>query len=322
MRSSVVSLFLLSLLSLLLLTGTLAHAQGSSEGATPDAAAPKADTAPASSVVAPPAPATLSSEEIKSLIRQAAEKDIENDKKQRDYTYNERVEEHKLSGHGEVKSTEIRVYDVLEIYGEQMRRLISKDGKPLSDKEAAKEDEHIQKVIDHRKNESDSDRAKRLKQEEKSREEDREFVKEVADAYTFSFVGTESLGGRDSYVIDAEPRRGFEAKTKAGKILPKFRFRLWLDREEDQWVKLDATCVDTVSLFMFLARIHKGSHLLIETTRVNDEVWLPQHVAVHLDARVALLKNFDVDEDLTYKDYKKFHAQSRIVGMEEVKEAR
>ena len=97
---------------------------------------------------------------------------------------------------------------------------------------------------------------------------------------------------------------------------------MWLDREEDQWVKLDATCVDTVSLFMFLARIHKGSHLLIETTRVNDEVWLPQHVAVHLDARVALLKNFDVDEDLTYKDYKKFHAESKIVGMEEVKEAR
>ena len=322
MRSSVVSLSLLSLSSLLLLTGTLCFAQGSAEAAPGDASVPKVVTAPASSVVAPPAPATLSSEEIKSLIRQAAEKDIENDKKQRDYTYSERVEEHKLSGHGEVKSTEIRVYDVLEIYGEQMRRLISKDGKPLPDKEAAKEDERIQKVIDHRKTESDSDRAKRLKQEEKSREEDREFVKEVADAYNFSFVGTESLGGRDSYVIDAEPRRGFEAKTKAGKILPKFRFRLWLDREEDQWVKLDATCVDTVSLFMFLARIHKGSHLLIETTRVNDEVWLPQHVAVHLDARVALLKNFDVDEDLTYKDYKKFHAESKIVGMEEVKEAR
>lgn len=269
-----------------------------------------------------PMPATLSIDQIKDLIRQAAEKDIENDKKERDYTYSERVEEHQLDGHGQVKKTEVRLYDVLEIYGEQVERLISKGGKRLSDKEAAKEEARIQKIIDHRKNESDSDRAKRLKKEEKERDEGREFVKEVADAYNFTFVGTEKLGGRDSYVIEAEPRAGFEPKTKEGKILTKFRFRLWLDRAEDQWVKLDASCIDTVTWGLFLARIHKGTHLLVETARVNDEVWLPQHIAVHIDVRLALLKNFAVDEDLTYKYYKKFHAESRIVGMEEVKEVR
>jgi hypothetical protein len=40
---------------------------------------------------------------------------------------------------------------------------------------------------------------------------------------------------------------------------------------------------------------------------------------VHVDVRVALVKNFDVDQDVTYKDYKKFRAASKIVGMEEVK---
>jgi len=267
-----------------------------------------------------PAPATMSSDQIKNLIREAAEKDIENDKRERDYTYNERVEEHKLDGKGTVKSTEIRVYDVLEIYGEQVRRLVSKDDKPLSEKDANKEEEKIQKVIDKRKNESDSDREKRLKKEEKDREHDREFVKEVADAYNFTFKGTETLGGRDTYVIDADPRPGFEPTTREGKILPKFRFRLWLDRTEDQWVKLDATCIDTVSIGLFLARIHQGSRIVIETTRVNDEVWLPKHVLVHFDAKLALLKNIDIDQDVTYKDYKKFHTQTKIVGMEEVKQ--
>lgn len=265
------------------------------------------------------APVTLSSDQIKDLIRKAAEKDIENDKRQRDYTYSERVEEHKLDGNGTVKSTEVRVYDVLQIYGEEVRRLISKDGKPLPEKEAAKEEDKIQKVIDKRKGESDSDREKRLKKEEKDREHDREFVTEVADAYNFTYVGNQDLQGREAYVIDAEPRPGFEPHTREGKILPKFRFRLWLDRSESQWVKLDASCIDTVSFGLVLARIHKGSRVLIETTRVNDEVWLPQHIAVHLDAKLALLKSIDLDEDVTYKDYKKFKSQTRIVGMEEVK---
>ena len=249
----------------------------------------------------------------------SAEKDMENDKRQRDYTYIEREEEHKLKGKGEVGSTETRTYEVLQIYNEQVRRLIAKDDKTLSAKDAAKEEEKIQKILDKRKNESDSQRQKRLKEDEKERQESREFVKEVADAYDFRLAGVVELDGREAYVIDGEPRPGFEPKRKEAKILPKFRFRVWIDRAENQWVKLDARCIDTVSFGLFLARIHKGSRIVIDTTRVNDEVWLPRHVAVHVDVRVALLKNFNIEEDITYRDYKKFHAASRITGMEEVK---
>jgi len=288
----------------------------------------QAEASPPTSVATPsiaadsglsPAPVTLSREQIQDLIRQVAEKDDENDKRQRDYTYVERVEEHKLNGKGEVASTEVRTYDVMQIYREQCRRLTSKNDKPLSPKDAAKEDEKIQKIIDKRKNESDAQREKRLKQEEKEREEDRQFVKEVADAYNFTLAGVEQLDGRETYVIDAEPRPGFEPKRKEANVLPKFRFRVWIDRAENQWVKLDAQCIDTVSFGLFLARIHKGSRIIIDTTRVNDEVWLPRHVAVHVDVRFALVKNFNVDQDVTYKDYRKFHTASKIVSMEEVK---
>jgi hypothetical protein len=266
-----------------------------------------------------PAPVSLSREQIQEMIRLSAEKDIENDKRQRDYTYVERVEEHKLNGKGEVSSTETRTYDVLEIYNEQVRRLTAKDDKPLSAKDAAKEEEKIQKMIDKRRNESDSQREKRLKEEEKERADNREFVKEIADAYDFKLAGVDTLDGRETYVIDGEPRPGFQPNRKEAKILPKFRFRVWIDRTENQWVKLDAQCIDTVSFGLFIARIHKGSRILIDTTRVNDEVWLPRHVAVHVDVRLALLKNFNVNEEITYRDYKKFHAASRITGMEEVK---
>ena len=110
-------------------------------------------------------------EQIRELLRRAEEKDLENDKQQRDYTYIERVEQHKLDGRGGVKQVESRTLEVLEIYGEPVDRLTSKDDKPLPSDEAKKEEEKIQKIIDKRKNESEGDRRKRLAREEKDREE-------------------------------------------------------------------------------------------------------------------------------------------------------
>jgi hypothetical protein len=264
-----------------------------------------------------PAP-SLSEDQIRELIRQTAEKDMENDKRQRDYTYIQREEQHKLDGKGQVKSTETKTSEIMEIYGEQVERLISKDDKPLSDKEAKKEEEKIQKVIDKRKNESESERKKREEKEEKDREESRQFVREVADAYNFKLVGIDALAGRDTYVIDGEPRPGYEPHLKDAKMLPKFRFRAWIDKDESQWKKLDIQCIDTVSFGLFLARIHKGSRIVLEQTRVNDEVWLPQHINVKVDARLALLKDFNVEDDITYRDYKKFRTDTKIVPIGEL----
>jgi hypothetical protein len=257
---------------------------------------------------------------MRKLMRVVADKDVENDKRLHNYTYVERDEEHRLDGKGNVKSTEIKTYDVMELYGEQVQRLIAKDDKPLDAKEAAKEGEKIQKIIDKRKDESEDERRKRELKEEKEEEEGRKFVREIADAYKFRLVGTESMEGREAWVIDAEPRPGYEPHLKYANLLPKFRGRVWIDKEDTQWAKLDVECIDTVSFGLFLARFHKGSRIMIEQTRVNDEVWLPKHFAVKVDMRLALLKEYNLEQDSTFRDYKKFRTATRIVGGEPVTE--
>ena len=222
-------------------------------------------------------------------------------------------EEHKLDGNGQIKSSETRTHEIMVLYGEQVERLIAKDDQPLSEKDAAKEEERIRKLTDKRKNENEEQRNKRLEREQKDREDARKFVSEVADAYNFRLHGIEDLDGRETYVVDAEPRPDFQPHSREAKILPKFRFRAWIDKEESQWVKLDAECIDTVSLGWFVARIHQGSRLLIDQIRVNDEVWLPRHVAVKIDVRVALLKNFNIEEDVAYRDYRKFRTDIKIL---------
>src|ERR1700675_59642 len=184
-------------LSMVLLSAVCVFSQDSPSAAqSPVAARPAALASPPVDLK-PDASGAVPPEQIRELLRRAEEKDIENDRQQRDYTYVERQEARKLDGHGAVKKIESRTSEVLEIYGEPVARLTAKDDKPLPANEAKKEDEKIQKIIDKRKNESEGDRRKRVEREEKSREEDRKFVLEVADAFNFRLVGSEFLDGRE-----------------------------------------------------------------------------------------------------------------------------
>ena len=258
----------------------------------------------------------LDNAQIQALIRQAAEADLKNDRLQRDYTYTERTEVRHLDGQGRVKSTDSKTYEVMELYGEPVRRLVAKNGQPLSGNAARKEDARIQKLMDKRSKETGSQREKRQAKEEKEREDDRQFVREVADAYNFRLVGIERPGGRETYVIDAEPRPGYHAQRREARMLPKFRFRVWIDKQDSEWQKLDIECIDTVSFGLVLARLHKGSRIVIEQTRVNNEVWLPRHVALKVSVRLGLVKGHNLEADFDFSNYKKFRVDTKIVVME------
>jgi len=122
----------------------------------PPASSPAAKTRPAAPTTAATAltfsPGALSGDQIRELIQKVADNDIENDKKQRNYTYIQREEERKLNRKGEVQSTESKTSEVMILYGSQVERLIAKNDKPLSEKDAAKEDEKIRKIIEKRQN--------------------------------------------------------------------------------------------------------------------------------------------------------------------------
>ncbi len=281
--------------------------------AAPDPERPKLDLTPDSE-------GRLSQEQMRALIGVVAQNYRDNYKKERDYTYIDREVTHKLDGNGQVKSTETKTYEVMELYGEQVARLVEKDDQPLNPKDAAKEEERIQKLADKRKNESEEERRKREAETEKARQQGREFVSEVADAYTFRLVGSEILNGRDTWVVGGEPRPDFQAHLNEAQMLSKFHGRLWIDKKEMQLAKMDIEAIDTVAIGWVLARIHKGTRFVYEQTRVNDEVWLPQHYEAKVDARIALFKHDNELDEGAFQNYRKFRTSARIVGIGEVQD--
>ena len=231
-------------------------------------------------------------------MRRAVDKDIVNWEAAKDYTFLERTQEDKLDK-GRVQSSKVETREIYILYGEPFEKLVAKDGKPLSPDEQKKQDEKFQNETRKRENETPEERKKRLEKFEKERQDSRAFVREVLDAYNFRLVSQEVLDSRKVWVIDADPRPGFQAKRKEARILPKIKPRFWIDQQDYQWVKLHGDVLDTISWGWVLARLHRGTTFDLQQMRVNNEVWLPKRVDVRLDARIGLVKGINEDVHVT-----------------------
>jgi hypothetical protein len=209
-------------------------------------------------------------------------------------------------------------YEVTMQEGEPYYRLIQKDDQPLPPKDEKKQQEKLDKSIREREKETPEQRAKRLAKYEKDREESSKFLKEITGAFDFRLTGEENLECRPTWIVEGTPRPGFKPTLKHADVLTKLRGKLWIDEEEYQWAKAEVEVIETLSFCLALIRIHKGAKLTFEATRVNDEVWLPKRTYVGGSMRLAYFKNEKGEDITTYRDYKKFQVESKIVTGGEV----
>jgi len=64
-------------------------------------------------------------------------------------------------------------------------------------------------------------------------------------------------------------------------------------------------------------QLRRGARIRFDETRVNDEVWLPRHISVAASARLGIFKKLRVQEDTTYKNFRKFQTDSRLLAGEQ-----
>ncbi|HUN88768.1 MAG TPA: hypothetical protein VMU28_08260 [Terriglobales bacterium] len=241
------------------------------------------------------------------IIRQSVAKDDDNDKIARNYTFQKHVDR-TVNG-----KREVLTYDELPIYGHIYEKLIARDGKPLSEKEAKKEQEKIDKFSEKLENESPEEREKRLKKQEEEHQRDREFMEKIPNAYDFKLVGSDVVNGHEVWMIDCTPRADFSPKTKEEHYLPKVKGRVYIDKKEMTWVKVEAELIDNISFGLFLANLKKGATMEFDAKKINEEVWLPVEYKVDANARL-LFAHKSFDETGTFSNYRKYTAEAKIVG--------
>jgi len=244
------------------------------------------------------------------IIRRATDRDFTNFETRKNYTYQERTEVREYNTQGKLTKTDVQTVEILILEGQPYEKLIARNDKPLSEKDAKKEERKMDGEVDKRKHQTSKEKA-RL---DKERMEEKKYLREFTEAFDFKVIGEEPVSGKPAWVISVNPKPGYRPKESDAKVFTKLRGKVWIDKAEYHWVKAQGEAIDTLSFGFFLFRVAPGATVSFEQTSVNGEVWLPSHISVRAEARIAILKKMRAEIDITYREYKKFQADSKIVA--------
>jgi len=243
------------------------------------------------------------------IVRRSVERDWTDYASRKNYTYQERTEMREYTRGGGQAASHSETSDVMILGGRPYERLTARDDRPLPAGEARKQQQRLDRELIKRQRES---RAERIRYQ-KERAEDRAFVREIPEAFTFRLVGTSAVSNQPAWVIEAQPKSGYRAVHSQAKNFAKVRAKIWIEQATFHWVRLDAEVLDTISAGFGLLRVAPGGTLHFEQIRVNDEIWLPSNILVRYEARLAFVKKLRGEFEARYSNYQKFRSDSKIV---------
>ena len=212
------------------------------------------------------------------------------------YTYMERDEDRRLDSHGLVKSQDVDVTSMTLVNGARFQQLIEHNGQLPSAEQQRKCDAALEKL----KHETPEEQDARLRKDQ----ENRSFLRDMLEAFDFRLIGEETIDGRPAYVLQATPHPGYHPSGKFGNMFSKVEGKLWVDKQDFGWIKVDGQVTQSFSMGLFVARVQRGSHIILEQTPVGDGVWVPKRLEVRASAKILFVKSLDIERILTYSDYR------------------
>jgi hypothetical protein len=243
-------------------------------------------------------PALLSGQpDARALVRQSIQHGAASWKKSFDYSCIKEDIDRQFGSDGKVKSVDDDVYRMVPAgYNTSFELHIKHDGEPVPASDLKDQKAKLAAL------EAESPEQKR-KRFEKLRSQ-RSYMAEVPEAFNFKIIGSEDLPTGPAWVIEATPRPGYIPKSRYAHFFASMRGKLWIDKKDLQWVKADAVAMDTVSFGFFIARLSKGSHIVLEQMRLPDDDWVAKSITARAHARLLFFFTKNFEEDITYRDYR------------------
>ncbi len=258
--------------------------------------------------------------DIPALLDAVGKNEDEVDRILEKYTYTQTTTRRELDDKGQLKVKESETYELTFYKGNRIRRLIAKNGNPLSPGEEADETKRIEKrVRDIEKKETEKAR-KAEKQREVAQENSgppddergqRISIADVLKASKLVNPRRERFRNRDVIVFDFEPLPGYKPKKDFEKFFGKMAGAIWVDAADKQVARVEARLIQSYKVGGgLLASLKEGASFMLEQERINDEIWLPTRADINLGVKVLLVKGINVNSMVTYGNYKRFNVDA------------
>ncbi len=234
---------------------------------------------------------------------------------EKNYLYHSTQIANETDGHGGIKKTQTREYDVFWINGVKVWKLVKKDGKELSPEDQKKENEKIDKEV--AKVREKQDRADSEGKETDGRGHEVLTVSRILELGSFSNPRRVELGGRDTIAVEYVGDPKAKARNRIEDIARDLVGTVWVDEQDRMLVGTEGHFVNNFKVGAgLLVSIQKGTSFSLEMKKINGEVWLPAALTGRGSMRALLFFSFNGDGRIVNSDYRKFKTTSTIVPVE------
>jgi hypothetical protein len=176
---------------------------------------------------------------------------------------------------------------VVETSDGSMQRLISEDGKPLTDSQQKTEDKRIAYLADHP---AEFRRKTQRRKDDEARMPD--LLREIPNVFLFQTVDAKGKYTRIAF----QPNPSFHEKSYQDRVVHAMAGVLIIDTTDMRLCELDAHLEHRVEFgFGILGVLSDKSYLSLARKEVAPGQWTTVNIRVHLDGSILLLKSISRD---------------------------
>lgn len=136
----------------------------------------------------------------------------------------------------------------------------------------------------------------RLKDQQNNRRRRDNVIKDMPDAFVYSYAGR---GPGGTIKLKFRPATNFQPSSRQSLILQGMAGELWVDPTTQRMVKIDGTLIKDVKIgWGFLARLNQGGTFLLEQSQGPDGTWHQTLLSVHFDGTEFIFKHIHIRVNL------------------------
>jgi hypothetical protein len=211
------------------------------------------------------------------------------------YSYVEEITDREFDKKGNLLVTKVEKYEISTFKGQEVRRLIARNGQPLSTKDQENQDKNVQK---------DVERLEKSQPAEKPPS-----IAEILKASNLVNPRRENFKGRNVIVFDFERNPNFVSNDSSEQLFSKFFGTCWIDEKDKQVARIEAKLGENASVGGITLKIKKGAYFILEQERFDDDVWLPSLADTSVSVRILLVAGLKINQVSKYGSYKKFNSE-------------
>jgi hypothetical protein len=231
----------------------------------------------------------------------------------RDYTYHVHLEQQELDHSGNLKKTTTTDSESLTIDGIRVDRVVARDNKPLTAKEAEKESDRLDKEVAKAKQHREKLAAEGKPTD--ARGDDLLSVSRILELGSFTNPRRVSLNGRPTIVLDYTGDPNAKTRNETEKVFRDLVGTAWIDEQDHILVRGQGHFLHDFKVGGGLVlNIHQGLNFDFTATHITNYIWLPATIDAQGSARILLFDGINGRLHLTTSDYRKFHSTSTIIN--------